>query len=275
MFPPILPLLAALGSWSDTGSQEVPGVHFVGLHGEATGVTVESRHFIALVLDKTQSAATIRYGDAAYDELARILGFVPKAGAKLPLRILSYGRTAYYITADGGHINFPREAIENGEWLEWLVLAFPHELTHNFLLEQFPNPPRWFIEGPASYFGHQVAEALGFQKSAADDRRKILGWAENYDRLHGRYLFGAEWPEDQLPFGTPSLGMGAGYQLCTDLEGLCGKGFFRKVFQYMQTCRITFAGARSEQEKNWILIAAMQSQTREDLWQFFAKKGFR
>ena len=72
-----------------------------------------------------------------------------------------------------------------------------------------------------------------------------------------------------------SLAMGRAYEICTKLEALCGPDFFQKVFRHMRESRVSFRGAKTETARNEILIHAMQTQTGQDLWAFFAAEGFR
>jgi hypothetical protein len=160
-----------------------------------------------------------------------------------------------------------------------LFVLYPHELAHYFLMTRFPNPPKWFIEGPASFFGDKVAKALGQEPSAVYNRQKLLGFAQKYIQNHGTYCFEARWPEDTGKNDNPddihSYGYGYAYQICLELEQLCGEDFFPKAFRHMDKTGLDFTKAPGEREKNRLLIEAFQSQTRQDLRKFFAEKGFK
>jgi prepilin-type processing-associated H-X9-DG protein len=77
-----------------------------------------------------------------------------------------------------------------------LFVLYPHELGHYFLMTRFANPPKWFTEGPASFFGDKVAKTLGQEPSAVYNRQKLLGFAQKYIQNHCTYCFEARWPED-------------------------------------------------------------------------------
>ncbi len=87
------------------------------------------------------------------------------------------------------------------------------------------------------------------------------------------------WPEDEgrndNPNDVHSYGFGFAYEICLELEQMCGKDFFPSAFKSMDEKRLDFSKAGSEHEKNVMLIEALQSQTKKDLWAFFAKKGFK
>ena len=91
-------------------------------------------------------------------------------------------------------------------------------------------------------------------------------------------MFQSTWPKDG-PDGNltkmGSLGMGRAYEICTKLEALCGADFFQKVFRHLRETRVSFHGAKTETARNEILIGAMQTQTDQDLWEFFSAEGFR
>ena len=175
-------------------------------------------------------------------------------------------------------MNIPCEVVESQADSEWLWVAYPHELTHYFLLQEFPDPPRWFIEGPASFFGNKVSAQLHREKIAEEDRQKILDWGKKYSEAGYDYLFQQAWPKDG-PEGNlsemGSYGMGRAYELCMKLEALCGEGFFRNVFHYMHENGVTFRDSKTQAARNEILIGAMQTQTDKDLWAFFAAEGFK
>ena len=254
--------------------------------GNAPTDTFDLAHYRVTVLRAFREDATKReqlakltdFAEASHAKLAAVLGFSPDDGRKVPLRIVSYGGSPYYTPADGGYMSIPCDVVESQASSEWLWVAYPHELTHYFLLQQFPNTPRWFVEGPASFFGNKVSEQLGFEKMASEDRAKILGWGKRYEEGGHEYLFGAVWPKDgsrgnQSEFG--SHGMGRAYAICTDLEALCGPDFFRNVFEHLRTSGVSFTAAKTEKERMETLIRAMQTQTDKDLWAFFAARGFR
>ena len=226
---------------------------------------------------KEQLAKLTAFADDSYEKLKTVLGFVPNDGRKIPLRIKTYGGNPYYTPAEGGYMNIPCDTVESQSSSDWLWVAYPHELTHYFLLQEFPDPPRWFIEGPASFFGNKVSEQLHREKMTAEDRRKILGWGKKYSEGRYDFLFQAEWPNDG-PKGNFSemgaYGMGRAYEICTKLETLCGGEFFRNVFRHMRESRVSFRNVKSEKARNEMLIGAMQTQTDKDLWAFFAAEGF-
>lgn len=225
---------------------------------------------------KRQLEKLTGFADAAYESLAKVVGFEPGDGARVPLRIVAYGGYPHYTAADGGYVNIPCEVVESQATSEWLFVAYPHELTHYFLLQEFPNPPRWFIEGPASFFGLKVARELGYEKMEKADRGKILGWAGMYRVGKYDYLFRRSWPKDG-PEGNltemGSFGMGRAFELCSELEKLCGEDFFRRVFRHMQEKHVAFPADATEEARNDILIQAMQSQTDRDLGKFFTEAG--
>ncbi len=226
---------------------------------------------------KEQLARLTAFADEAYEKLKAVLGFAPNDGRKIPLRIKTYGGNPYYTPAEGGYMNIPCDVVESQSSSEWLWVAYPHELTHYFLLQEFPNPPRWFVEGPASFFGNKVSEQLHREKMTAEDRAKILGWGKKYAEGGYDYLFQSAWPKDG-PQGNltemGSYGMGRAYEICTKLEALCGDDFFRNVFRHMRESRVSFRDVKSETERIEMLIGAMQTQTDKDLWAFFAAEGF-
>ncbi len=247
---------------------------------------VETKHFDVTVLKALrqdemkakQLAALLNFADRSYDSLAEVLGFAPHEGRKVPLRITTYGGSPYYQSAEGGYVNIPCDVLESQSTSDWLWVVFPHELTHYFFLEVFPNPPRWFVEGPASFFGNKVSEKLGHAATAAADRAKILGWAKRYPGDEPRYLFEARWPEDRPgsragEAGSPA--MGEAYRLCMEIEALDGADFFVKVFAHMRENGVSFSNVRDAKARNAILVGAMQSQSLHDLWAFFAKEGFQ
>ena len=226
---------------------------------------------------KEHLAKLTAFADESYEKLKAVLGFVPNDGRKIPLRIKTYGGNPYYTPAEGGYMNIPCDVVESQSSSEWLWVAYPHELTHYFLLQEFPNPPRWFVEGPASFFGNKVSEQLHREKMAAEDRQKILDWGKKYREGRYDFLFQSAWPKDG-PHGNlsemGSYGMGRAYEICTKLEALCGEEFFRNVFRHMRENRVSFRDATTEKARNETLIAAMQTQTDKDLWAFFAAEGF-
>ena len=223
-----------------------------------------------------QLAKLLTFAEAAYGKLEGIVGFVPNGGRKIPLHITAYGGFPHYRSGKGGFLNIPCEVLESQETSEWLFVAYPHELAHYFLLEEFPNPPRWFIEGPASFFGTKVAEALGYKEMTREDRRKILGWAAEYTAQNQQYLFSETWPGDgSTPGKGYALGLGRGYALCGKLEDVCGSEIFPNLFRYLHQSRTVFSAAQSERERINLLIGAMQTQTTQDVWAVFAQEGFR
>ena len=227
---------------------------------------------------KEQLAKLTAFADESYEKLKAVLGFTPNDGRKIPLRIKTYGGNPYYTPAEGGYMNIPCDVVESQSSSEWLWVAYPHELTHYFLLQEFPGPPRWFVEGPASFFGNKVAEQLHREKMTDEDRRKILGWGKKYAEGGCNYLFQSSWPKDgpmEKVRETDSYGMGRAYEICTKLEALCGEDFFRNVFRHMRESRVSFREVKSEKERNEMLIGAMQTQTDKDLWAFFAEAGFQ
>lgn len=233
----------------------------------------------ALRADKAkgaQLAKFLEFAEGSYGKLSTVLGFTPHSGRKVPLHVISYGGYSHYQAGRGGYVNMPCDVIESQGTSEWLFVAYPHELTHYFLLEEFPDPPRWFIEGPASFFGTKVAGQLGYQGMVKEDRKKIAGWAAEYASHRQQYVFTDVWPGDGGEPGEGyALGLGRGYELCAKLEELCGPDFFRHVFQYMHEARVSFTGAKTEKERIEILLGAMQAQSSEDLWAFFEKEGFK
>ena len=247
---------------------------------------LESKHYDITVLSalqrdedrKKQLGTLLDFADAGYEKLTELLGFEPHPGKKVPLRLDTYGGSPYYQSADGGYLNIPCDVAADAGGAGWVFVAYPHELTHYFLLEEFPHPPRWFIEGPASFFGDQVAAALGHEKIAAEDREKIRGWVQGYAAKGEQYLFTEHWPEDgknDNPGDGHSYGMGMAYEICVKLEAQCGPEFFRNVFRHLRENQVSFGAAKNEAERNEILIAAMQTQTDQDVWELFAAAGFR
>ena len=237
---------------------------------------------LKLFTDDPQKLPRLRnmldYADRSHEGLVKELGFETAGGGRIPLWINSFDGTPCFNPAPRPHLAIPWNVVEAQEGIQFLFVVYPHELAHYFLMTRFPNPPRWFVEGPASFFANKVALALGHSESAAHDRKKILGFAEQYKAEHCTYCFEASWPEDQgrndNPQDVHSYGFGYAYEICMELEGLCGDGFFPKVFQYMEKTNLDFSKAKDEHEKNRLLIEAFQSQTGKDLWTYFAEKGF-
>ena len=209
------------------------------------------------------------FADASYNKLVEVLGFDPRPGRSIALRIIREGGAPYFQAADGGYIDLPRRVVLNQDSSDWIWVAYPHELTHYFLLTAFPNPPRWFIEGPASFFGNKVSEALNFKTITDADREKILKWAQTSEGRGDTFLFDATWPEDGYAFG-----LGRGYKICMQLEALCGPDFFIKTFRHMQENQFSFPASASEKQRNEMLLSAMQAQTSEDIWAFFTAPAF-
>ena len=224
---------------------------------------------------RAQLAKLLTFAEAAYEKLSAIVGFTPNAGRKVPLHITGYGGFAHYQPQRGGYVSIPCDVLESQSASEWLYVAYPHELTHYFLLEEFPNPPRWFIEGPASFFGTKVADALGYTDVARDDRARIMAWAANYTAQRHHYLFTEYWPGDAASPGEEyAFGLGRGYELCEKLEQYCGPDIFRDLFRHLHQAGASLPRPRTEKERNEMLIAALQSQTKRDLRAFFAREGF-
>lgn len=176
-------------------------------------------------------------------------------------------------------MSIPWQVVEAQDGIQFLFVVYPHELAHYFLMTRFPDAPKWFIEGPASYFGNKVAVDLGYKDSALHDRKKILGFSSQYKANHSTYCFDPVWPEDQgrndNPNDVHSYGFGYAYEICMELEDLCGNDFFPKVFRHMEKTNLDFTKAKDEREKNRLLIEAFQSQTKNDIWGYFEKKGFK
>lgn len=238
-------------------------------------VFVKTEHFcVSASIEEAKLGEFMRYADQCYPRLATILGFTPNGGRPIALHILPSDDTPYYSPENGGLISIPKQVMNEPRYAGWILVAFPHELTHFFLLQQFPSPPRWFIEGPASYFGDQTADSLGFKAEASENRKRFVDLAEYYTKRRQNYISRKDWPEDQLPDGVPSPGKGAAYQLCSKLNSLCGAEFFPRLFRHMIRDHVSFIGAFTEQQRNWILISAMQRETKEDIWSLFAECGF-
>lgn len=233
--------------------------------------------------DDTQRMVRLRtmlgYADKSYGALTNELGFQPAGGAKVPLSVNSFDGFPCFMGGPRPHMAIPWNVVEAQEGIQFLFVVYPHELAHYFLMTRFPDPPKWFVEGPASYFGNKVALALGYRESAAHDRKKILGFAAEYKAKGCTYCFEPSWPEDQgrndNPNDVHSYGFGYAYEICMELDELCGEGFFPKVFRHMEAAKLDFSRARDENEKNRLLVEAMQSQTKKDLRAYFAKKGFK
>ncbi len=120
----------------------------------------------------------LEYADKAHDALAKELGFDAAGKGKIPLWINSVDGYPCYLPNPVPHMSIPWNIVDSQEGIQFLFVVYPHELTHYFLMTRFPNPPKWFVEGPASFFGNNVALALGYKESAAHDRKKILGFSE-------------------------------------------------------------------------------------------------
>lgn len=222
--------------------------------------------------------AMLDYAEKSHAALRKELGIQLSVSPKVPLWINTFEGFPCYLPSPRPHLSIPWQIVEAQDGIQFLFVVYPHELAHYFLMTRFPNPPKWFVEGPASFFAYKVAMALGYQESAAHDRKKILGFADQYKAKHCTYCFEASWPEDQgrndNPQDVHSYGFGYAYEICTELDRLCGDDFFPKVFQYMEKAKLDFSKAKDEHQKNRLLIEAFQSQTRKDLWAYFAKKGF-
>jgi hypothetical protein len=245
--------------------------------GKAARVrTLKRKHFDVTVADSLFQDAEntnrlsdfLEFADAAYEQLAKVLGYVPHDGKKIPLRLVARGGTPHY-QPTVGYLSIPLEVALNADESGWVWVALPHEITHYFLLEDFPNPPRWFVEGPASFFGNKVSDALHYDKITAADRKKILGWGNDYETRTKTFLFEQDWPKDSY-----ALGLGRGYFLCTELEKLCGPDFFANLFRYLHENHIQFPREATENERMAIMLGAMQALTTEDLWAFFAREGY-
>lgn len=219
------------------------------------------------------------YADKSRDALTKELGIVPPGEGKIPLWINSFDGAPCYSPVPRPHMSIPWNVVEAQEGIQFLFVVYPHELAHYYLMTRFPNMPKWFVEGPASFFGNKVALALGYTESAAHDRKKILGFAAQYKAKNCTYCFEPSWPEDQgrndNPDDVHSYGFGYAYEICLELEQLCGEDFFAKAFKHMEAEKVDFSKAKDEHEKNVMLIEAFQSQTKKDLWAYFARKGFR
>jgi hypothetical protein len=218
------------------------------------------------------------YADKCDGALAKELGFRPAGGGRIPLWITTFDGSPCYRPTPRPHMEIPWNIVEAQEGIQFLFVVYPHELAHYFLMTRFPNPPKWFVEGPASYFGNKVAIVLGYRESAAHDRKKILGFANQYRARHCTYCFEPVWPEDQGKNDNPddvhSYGFGYAYEICVELDELCGEGFFPAAFHHMEEGDLDFAKAQQEHEKNRVLIESFQSQTKKDLWEYFSRKGF-
>jgi hypothetical protein len=219
------------------------------------------------------------YADKSHGALTKALGFSPAGDGKIPLWVNTYDGFPCYSPAPRPHMAIPWNVVEAQEGIQFLFVVYPHELAHYFLMTRFPNMPKWFGEGPASFFGNQVARALDYRESAEHDRKKILGFAAQYKANKCTYCFEPVWPEDQGKNDNPgdvhSYGFGYAYEICLELEQLCGEDFFPKVFRHMEAKNFDFSKAKDERARNVLLIEAFQSQTSKDLWSYFATKGFK
>jgi hypothetical protein len=238
---------------------------------------------LKLFTDEPKKMARLRtmleYADKSYDALTRVLGIQPLGTNRIQLWLNSFDGSPCYVPTPVPHMSIPWNVVEAQGGIQFLFVVYPHELAHYFLMTRFPDPPKWFIEGPASFFGNKVALALGYRDSAAHDRKKILGFAELYKAKHCNYCFDPRWPEDEGRNDNPndlhSLGFGYAYEICLELEQLCGEDFFPKTFRAMAAKNIDFSKSKEEREKNRLLLEAFQSETKKDLWTYFQKKGFR
>ena len=220
----------------------------------------------------------LQFANQSFESLSNVLGIAPAGNGRIPMEVGLAGGNPVYYARPLPHISIPWNVVEQQEGIQYLFVVFPHELAHYFLLTKFPRPPRWFIEGPASYFGNEVASALGYREAALYDRKKILGFAAQYQTNHSLYCFTRTWPEDSGRNDNPddihSCGFGYAYKTCLELEQLCGDDFFRRVFQHMEAEGVDFSAAKDEYRKNCLLIGAFQSQTTNDVWAYFSKAGF-
>ncbi len=237
------------------------------------------KRFVEDAQKMAQLRVMLDYADKSHDALVKELGFDAAGKGKIPLWINSLSGSPCYVPTPLPHMSIPWNIVESQDGIQFLFVVYPHELAHYFLMTRFPNPPRWFVEGPASFFAYNVALALGYKESAAHDRKKILGFSEQYKARKCTYCFEPLWPEDQgrndNPNDVHSYGFGYAYEICLELEKRCGKDFFARAIQSMSKKEFDFSGTSSEHEKNVRLIQAMQSETKEDLWAYFATKGFK
>jgi len=236
----------------------------------------------AFIDDPDERALLMRlldFAERAPAALSNVLGICPDPRKKIPLFINSFEGVCHYNPNPEPHISMPWWMVGQKGGIGGLFAVYPHELAHYFLMTRFPSPPKWFIEGPASFFGNKVTRALGHEPSAVYQHQKLLGFAQKYIHDHCTYCFDARWPEDTGENDNPddihSYGYGYAYQICLELEQLCGEDFFRKVFHHMDKTSLDFTKAPGEHEKNRLLIEAFQSQTRQNLRKFFAEKGFK
>ena len=206
-----------------------------------------------------------------YSGLEKTLGYLPIGGGKIKLKLTEWGGFPYFApAASGPFVSIPASLIVNND--DWLYVVFPHELTHYFLLTEFPNPPRWMMEGPASYFAGKVCAALGYQKIAVDDGVKISKWGAEYAAEGKDYLFTDDWPQDNT--GDHPLGFGRAFQLMGDIEKLCGSDIFSRMFAQWKQDGFRFPAGKSSMEKTALVIDSLVKLSGKDVMKLFREYGY-
>ena len=239
-------------------------------------------------IDKPENRERIEryfgFMDRSYESLSNVLGFAPSDERKIRVIVVDESsmsqmvkrQSEQYIQISWAHIDEPwiwRLFNESGG-KEMPLFIFAHELTHYFLFWLMPQSPRWFIEGPASFFGGSVCRQLGIVNSADMEQKRLRKFAVYY-RDHGcDFLFKYEWPVRWAMIGSYELGSGISFELMEDIERVGGKDVFRRMFADMQTNAIELAEVKDYRYWNEILIRRLNAQSVSNLVPVFEKYGY-
>jgi len=210
--------------------------------------------------------------DQVYSGMEKVLGYQPMDGKKISLTVTEWAGFPYFTDhhPTSPYLSIPASLIIDKN--PWLNVVLPHELCHFFLLTEFPNPPRWMSEGPASFFAGKVCAKLGYRESANEDSAKISAWGDQYQENGQNYLFTSSWPSDNP--GDHPLGFGRAFQLMGDIEKLCGADIFAKLFAAWKKDGFSFPPEKNDADKTALVIDSLEKLSGKDVKGLFVSYGY-